>query len=139
MEDSLRVADRKEGINAEKAQLLRAKALAERGRNWLRWAEKQETETERERMLDQANTDLVRGVNIYQGIEEDRHGDLAYVVRLLGEAQFKREAYDEALKDYDRSLSLLNFVEVAEKRRTKERGEVLCLKGTAFSFKGNSQ
>ncbi len=52
---------------------------------------------ERERLLDQANEDLVRSVNIYQGIEEDHHHDLAYVVRVLGETQFKREAYDEAL------------------------------------------
>jgi tetratricopeptide (TPR) repeat protein len=133
------VADRKEGINPEKAQVLRAKALAERGRNWIRWAEKQESEPEREQMLDQANADLVRGVNIYQNVQEDRHADLAYVVRLLGEAQFKREAYDEALKDYDRALSLLNFVEVADKKRSKESGDVLCLKGTTFSFKGHSQ
>lgn len=132
------MAERKEGINAEKARLLRAKALAERGRNWMKWAEKQEAEQERTRLLDLANNDLVQGVTIYQAIEEDHHHDLAYIVRLLGEVQFKREAYEEAIKDYDRALTLINFVELSEKRRTKERGEVLCLKGTAHSFKGDT-
>ena len=65
----MRIADRKEGINPEKAKILRAKLLAERGRNWIKWGEKQVNESERERLLDQANSDLVRSVNIYQGIE----------------------------------------------------------------------
>lgn len=81
---------------------------------------------------------MVRSVNIYQGIEEDHHHDLAYVVRVLGETQFKREAYDEALKDYDRALSLLKYVEAEEKQSKKEQGELLCLKGTAYSFKRDS-
>lgn len=74
-------------------------------------------------MLESANWDLAQGVAIYRGIEEeDHHQDLAYIVRLLGEVQFKREAYDDALKDYDRALALLNHVELTEKRRIKERG-----------------
>jgi tetratricopeptide (TPR) repeat protein len=30
-------------------------------------------------------------------------------------------------------------VEAEEKRNRKEQGEILCLKGTAYSFKGDSQ
>jgi tetratricopeptide (TPR) repeat protein len=135
----LRIAERKEGINSEKAQLLRAKVLAEKGRNWMKWAEKQETEEERGRLLDLANGDLIKGVNIYQEIEEDHHGELGYIVRQLGEVQFKREAYEDAIKDYDRALNLVSFVEQAEKRQSRERGELLCLKGTAFSFKGDTK
>lgn len=104
----------------------------------MKWAEKQETEEERSRLLNLANADLISGVNIYQGLEEDHHHHLAYIVRLLGEVQFKKEAYEAALKDYDRALALIAFVETSEKRRTKERGELLCLKGTACSFKGDT-
>ena len=104
----------------------------------MKWAEKQETDDDRNKKLDKANADLLKGVNIYQNIEEDHHQEMAYIVKQLGEVQFKKEAYEEAIKDYDRALSLITVKETSDKKRSKERGELLCLKGTANSFKGDS-
>lgn len=115
-----------------------ANILKEKGYNFMKQASHEE-ERNQEAVLTKADNNLKEALDIYEAIEEDHHYEVALIAKTFGEVQFKRESYEKAQEDFTKAISLLTRHEAALKKETRDKADVLCLRGISQSFLVPSQ